>query len=225
MDTVFLICAVLGGTVLVCQFAMTLMGMGDSHGDFGSGHDFGGGADAHDFGGHDAGHHGGTEHGHADHGGKDFSTWLFGVITFRTVVAALTFFGLAGKAALSSGMEPVPTMLIALGSGAAALYVVHFLMQSLHRLRSDGTVQIERSVGEPGTVYLTIPGAGAGLGKIHINLQNRLVELQASTAKDRLPTGAKVVVTRVIGPDTVEVEPLAEAIPHKEPHAVASTRH
>jgi hypothetical protein len=221
MDTVFLICAVLGGTVLVCQFAMTLIGMGDTHGDFGGGHDVGGGADAHGFGGHDVGHHGDAHHGHADHGGKDLSTWLFGVITFRTVVAALTFFGLAGKAALSAGYEPIPTLLIALGSGAAALYGVHFLMQSLHRLRSDGTVQIERSVGVPGTVYLTIPGAGAGLGKIHLNLQNRLVELQASTSKDRLPTGAKIVVTRVVGPDTVEVEPLAESTSHKESHAVA----
>jgi hypothetical protein len=218
MDTVFLICAVIGGTVLVCQFVMTLLGMGDTDGDFGGGHDVGG-ADAHGLGGHDVGHHG-ADHGHLAHG-KDFSTWLFGVITFRTVVAALTFFGLAGKAALSAGFEPLPTMLIALGSGAAAMYGVHFLMQSLHRLRADGTVQIERSVGEPGTVYLTIPGAGAGLGKIHVNIQNRLVELQASTPKDRLPTGAKIVVTRVIGPDTVEVEPLAEAIPQRESHAVA----
>ena len=36
----------------------------------------------------------GHAHGHG-------STWMFGVISFRTVVAALTFFGLAGLASLS----------------------------------------------------------------------------------------------------------------------------
>jgi hypothetical protein len=212
MDTVFLICAVLGGTVLLCQFAMTLLGMGDADGDFDAGH-------GHDFGGHDAGHHGAGHHDHAGHT-KDFSTWLFGVITFRTVVAALTFFGLAGKAAMSGGFEPFMTLVIAVASGVAAMYGVHFLMQLLYKLRADGTVQIERAVGLSGTVYLTVPGGGVGVGKVHVNLQNRLVEYQASTPRDRLPTGAKVVVTRVIGPDTLEVEPLGETTAPKVSEAV-----
>jgi hypothetical protein len=194
METIFLLCAVVGGTVLVCQFVMTLSGLGDGHGDFDAGgHDFGGH-------GHDAGHHGDHDH----HG----STWLFGVITFRTMVAALAFFGLAGRAAQSAGFEPIPTFLIALGAGVAAMYGVHFLMKGLHKLRSDGTIQIDRALGEQATVYLTIPAANSGCGKIHINLQNRLVEFQASTPHDKLPTGARVVVTRVVGPDTVEVQPL-----------------
>jgi hypothetical protein len=191
---------------------MTLLGMGDADGDFDAGH-------GHDFGGHDAGHHGAGHHDHAGHT-KDFSTWLFGVITFRTVVAALTFFGLAGKASIAAGFGPFMTLLIAAGSGVAAMYGVHFLMQLLYNLRADGTVQIERAVGLSGTVYLTVPGGGAGVGKVHVNLQNRIVEYQASTPRDRLPTGAKVVVTRVIGPDTLEVEPLGETTAPKMSEAV-----
>ena len=29
METTFLFCAIIGGTILVCQFLMTLLGMGD----------------------------------------------------------------------------------------------------------------------------------------------------------------------------------------------------
>ncbi len=203
MDTFFLICALLGGTVLVCQFAMTLLGMGDHGGDFDH-------AGSESFADHTHTPAGTDPAADAAHG----STWLFGVLTFRTLVAATAFFGLAGKAALAADLEMLPSVLIALAAGVAAMYGVHALMQGMTRLTSDGTVHIERAVGRPGTVYLTIPGStgsggtgssGPGLGKIHLNLQNRLVEYQA-TSRDKLPTGAKVVVTRVVGPDTVEVE-------------------
>ena len=76
METVYLVCAVVGGTVLVCQFVMTLLGLGGDH-DAGGDHDV-----AHDAGHHEAGH---------DHD----SSWLVGVLTFRTLVAALAFFGVS----------------------------------------------------------------------------------------------------------------------------------
>ena len=67
MTTAFTICAVVGATVMVLQFLMTVMGLG-GHGDGDMGGDVG-----HDFGGDDA--HGGDlhsgdggDHGHeADH--------------------------------------------------------------------------------------------------------------------------------------------------------------
>jgi hypothetical protein len=42
---------------------------------------------------------------------------------------------------------------------------------------------------------------------VTLRLQNRTVEYQALTPHDALPTGSKVVVTGVLGPDTVEVVP------------------
>jgi len=193
----YMVCAVVGGTILLCQFALTLLGLTDDFAevaddvpaDANIGHGFG---DSH------AGAHatGDTAHHHG-------STWLFGVITFRTVVAALTFFGLAGLAARSSEMPQATELLIALGSGAAAMYGVHYLMQTLHRLRADGTARIEGAVGEIGTVYLSVPGHNAGQGKIHLSLQDRTVEYDAETAEEGLPVGAKVVVLGVTGPDSV----------------------
>ncbi len=194
MEMFFGVCAVLGGTVLLCQFVMTLIGF-DSD------------ADVDDLGG-DSG--GDVDGDHADgyHHGAD---WIFSVITFRTIVAALTFFGLAGLAANSAGTSQLATYAIATAAGLAAMYGVHWMMQGLYRLRSEGTVRIDRAVGRTGIVYLKVPGQKSGVGKVTVSLQGRTMEYQAMTAQDELPTGDRIVVVDVIGRDTVEVELATEA--------------
>jgi hypothetical protein len=112
-------------------------------------------------------------------------------------------------AADSAEFNQNQTLVIALAAGAGAMVLVHQMMQLLHKLRSDGTARIERSVGRTGSVYLRIPGGTSGVGKVTVNLRDRTVEYLAVTADGPLPTGAKIVVTRVVSADTVEVEPAA----------------
>jgi hypothetical protein len=231
MEALFLVCAIVGGTLVVCQFLMTVIGF--------AGH----GADLHsgDFhvGGFDSGAvHVGELHGGDTHGGESqhetqsgqpgspvvtghsapihgsqplhgAADWFFGVLSFRTVVAAVALFGVSGKASLAAGFDPVATLAIAIGSGVAAMYAVHGLMRGLKSLDTDRTMRIERAIGQPGTVYLSIPAHRSGSGKIQLTLQNRLDELEAVTAGERLPDGAKVKVVSIIGPGTVEVEAMA----------------
>jgi hypothetical protein len=198
LRNVYTVCAVLGGTLLLCQFLMSLLGLGHHH-------EFGGGEAGHDFGGHDHDVGGHDHHGEqgADHDSQ--SSWFVGLLTFRTIVAALVFFGLSGRAAGAAGMQPRDTLAIALAAGAAALFLVAWMMKMLYRLRAEGTVRIERAVGCSGTVYLTIPANKAGLGKVLLNLQNRTAEYQAVTAHQSLPTGTPIVVLAVVNNDTVEV--------------------
>ena len=212
MELLFIICTALGGTVMVAQFILSMAGVGMHDGLDGGGfdHDAGGGHEP--SGNLDAEHavldplsdHAG--HDHAEHHPAHGSTWFFGVITFRAVVAAITFFGLSGMAATRFELETPQPFLVALGSGVAALYGVHFLMLSLHRLKADGTQRIERAIGGEGVVYLGIPAHGAGPGKVHLTLQNRLVEVAATTAGERLPTGTRIVVVGIHGSDEVQVE-------------------
>jgi hypothetical protein len=204
-ETIYLSCAIAGGTLLVCQFLLGLIGLGDHH-DAGGDHDLGADHEVHGADGHDA---------HASHGSHESQhSWLIGVLTFRSIVAAVTFFGLAGLAStVNLQHEPQVSLGIALAAAVAALFGVAYLMRMLHRLRSDGTVRIERAIGHGGTVYLTIPGQRAGVGKVTLSLQNRTVEYQALTPHQQLPTGSKVVVTAVLGPDTVEVAAAGSAAP------------
>jgi membrane protein implicated in regulation of membrane protease activity len=194
---IYLICAALGGALMGCQFVMTLLGLGGDH-DLDTDHGDMGGHDLHDVAHHDAAHHAGHEH---------HSSWFVGVLTFRTVVAAVAFFGLGGLAALMQQLGEPIAFVIALAAGAAALFLVAWMMRSLHKLQAEGTAKIDRAVGKIGTVYLPIPGQKAGAGKVHLNLQNRTVEYQAITSQETLPVGVKVVVVGVTGSDTVEVVP------------------
>src|SRR5713226_8552672 len=191
METVYLICAITGGTLLACQFLVTAMGLGGHH-DLGD-HDY-------DAGGHDV-HTGDTHDTHHDVHHESLSSWFIGMLTFRTLVAALTFFGLAGMAGRSQWGESPTTFLVALAAGAAAMFLVASLMRTFRRIKAEGTVRMERAVGKHGTVYLPIPGQKTGMGKVLLNLQNRTVECQAVTAEQNLATGSPVVVVAVLSSD------------------------
>jgi hypothetical protein len=226
MTVVFVICAAVGVTVLVLQFLLALVGLGGESMGVEMPHDVGhdlGGVD-HDFTpgevhgdvGHDgpaAGEHGGAQtslqHAAASqppHG----SMGLFRALSLRTIVAALAFFGLAGRAAESAHCDPFTTLLIAVAAGVGAMYAVYGMLHGIRSLQAEGTARIHRTVGELATVYLRIPARQKGAGKIQINLQNRTVEYLATTLGDAIPSGTTVVVTKIIGADTVEVEAVAE---------------
>jgi membrane protein implicated in regulation of membrane protease activity len=208
MSLLFTICAAIGCTILIVQFLLGLLGLG-GHSDFGGdvGHDFGG-----DF--HDAGGdlHGGDVHAEAAHDSHASdqadhhdANWLFRMISFRAIVAALAFFGLAGLAG-DAAEFPLPlTLLIAMATGLAAMYGVYCMMQAMQKLQAEGTVRIDRAIGKIGTVYLRIPANESESGKIQINLQNRTMEYLAMTSGPELPTGTKVEVVGVISPTTLAV--------------------
>jgi hypothetical protein len=199
MNAFFVICAVAGGTILICQFVMMLVGVGGDLTDLGGG-------DGHiELGGHDVDVSSPDGHDALGHHG---STWLFGVLSFRTLVAAATFFGLGGLAAGSLGQGSLVQGLAAMASGVAAMYVVHAVLTLFAKLAEDGTVRITRAVGSEATVYLPIPPNRTGTGKIHLSLQHRLMEYPAVTGNgEKLAAGSKVVVTGVVGTDTLEVAP------------------
>lgn len=189
MGTFFLICAIIGGTVLLGQFVLSLMGIG-----------------------HDVDHElsGDTD---AEYG----SSWFAGVLSFRAITAAIMLFGLSGLWAQYDGREVPAALAFACLGGVAGLLLVAQLMRFLHGLAEEGNLRIESSVGRPATVYLTIPGRLASAGKVQLELQNRTVEFQAVTAyPDSLPTGSRVTVVAVVNSDTVEVSPEspAEINPH-----------
>jgi membrane protein implicated in regulation of membrane protease activity len=187
MSTLYLVCALVGGGLVLVQLVLGLVGL-----DHDAPHDLHiGSGDAHD-GGHDAAHHDGAATG-------------LNLGSLRALAAATAFFGLTGYALQRAGTASWIALVAALAAGVVALVVVALILRAMLRLESDGTVRIENALGQPATVYVPIPGERAGAGKISLSVQGRLVEYQAVTPEATLPTGAAVTVVDVVAPDTLEV--------------------
>jgi len=142
------------------------------------------------------------------------------LFSFRALTAGLAFFGVGGLAGLATPFGALAAIPLALVFGGAASVAVAIATRAMLKLEDDGTVHIEGAVGLSGDVYLSIPPARRGVGKIHVVLQNRLVELQAvTTHADALPTGARVLVIDVVDADTVAVVPDPVVLPSEVSHA------
>jgi hypothetical protein len=195
METLYAYCAAIGAALLIAQFLLSLVGFGE-HGDLAGGHDvaFHSGMD---------GLHTDAHADHFDRGGH----WFVGLLSFRSIVAALAIFGLVGLgfSRQFSSTRPAATFVIALVAGGGMMYAVSWLLRAMYALRSDGTVRIERTVGLPGSVYLTIPAQKSGTGKITLKVQDRFMEYTAMTSGDEIPTGTAVIVLGVLTPQIVEV--------------------
>lgn len=191
MATFFLTCLIIGGVVLVLQL---VLGIADLD-------------------------HGGHGDGSAETGGKDF---LHGphaeglnLLSARAIAAGVAFFGLGGLAGLATPFGLLAAVPAGLAAGLAGMLVVAFALRQFGRLEQDNTLVLDRAVGVTGVVYLSIPGERAGAGKVHVTVQERLVELRAVTPQAALPTGAPIMVIDVAGPDTVVVVP--NPLPHEVP--------
>ena len=187
MITVYTVCAIVGVVLLVGQLVLTLIGL-DSEG-----------AEVADIGDD-------LEMGDEYVDTHSLSTWFFGVLTFRSIVAAVTFFGLGGRIADGFGLTGVLTFWFALAIGLVAMVMIGWIMQTLYNLRSEGNIQIQNCMGANGSVYLTVPGNGEGVGKVTVSVQERSVEFAAVTSGEPLATGSRVVVTGIRDPNTLEVE-------------------
>ena len=204
LNWIFLFCAIAGGTILVCQFLLTLVGFSHLGGD----HDFGGDL-----------HHDGAaiDHLDVDHGDGEQvheshfdGNWRFAMLSLRTVTAGAAFFGLGGLGAASLQMPALVQIGFATICGFTALSGVYYLLRSMMRLNTDNTVRISRAIGQRGVVYLTIPGQASGEGKVQVTLASRQMEYPAITKwSNPLKTGDLITVVSVINNSILEVAPLA----------------
>jgi hypothetical protein len=126
--------------------------------------------------------------------------------SIRALSAGATFFGLVGLGVGKTVLGPWVALPFAVAAGVGAAAGVAVLMRTIRRLEKDGVVNIENAVGLDATVYLNIPAGRKRPGKIHVTVQDRLVELLA-VSEESLATGRSVLVIDVVNPDTVEVVP------------------
>ena len=174
---VYFICAVFGGTLILLQLFLMLVGFGsgETESDFGDTTDHSSPAD------------------------------IFKILSLRTIVAGIAFFGLGGLAGLTGGTSKPVSVLIAVVSGLAAVYAVYYLYFAASRLKDDGSLSDKTLIGSTGSVYVRIPAAKSGIGKVLVTQQDRTVEYEAITEGEELKTSTPIVVVGIVSSTTVKV--------------------
>lgn len=122
------------------------------------------------------------------------------IFTVRGIIAFLVVFGWVGVVMQDAEIHLGITLAVATVSGFAMMVVLAFLFKAILKLRSDGNIDNRNAIGVSGKVYLTIPAARSGSGKVQIVLQGSCVERDAVTDEaEAIPTGAEIVVVGVSG--------------------------
>jgi hypothetical protein len=130
------------------------------------------------------------------------------LLSVRSMSAGTMLFGAVGLWLSSRGMPVFVTVPAGALGGFAGMVATAYLTRQMMRLESDGTLRIDRAIGQPGTVYLPIPAHREGHGMVQFTLQGRTIELRAVADEATLiPSGAPVIIVSVMDDDTVEVTP------------------
>jgi hypothetical protein len=190
MNTFFLFCAIVGGTILALQLLLTLLGVG---GDLG-----GEGLDLPDLPDGDSPE---TTVGHDAGGFSDIARR----ITFQGVVSFITFFGVGGLAAQGSGVSTVGSLAAASVLGTLTTAILAFAFAGVRKLQGSGSLSLNNAVGTIGRVYLKVPADNSGVGKVFVTVQGRSEEVRAVTSGPELRPGEAVVVVHAIDDRTLEV--------------------
>lgn len=178
MERFYLYVAVPASLILVIQTLMTFMGLsGDIDVDF-------------------------NGDGEVDMDGGSSMT----IFSVRNLVAFFTFFGWSGLWMLRSGMSPVVTTFVSIVVGVIFVAISMGLFFMVSKMQRSGNLNLSNAVGKIGEVYIPIPANRKRTGKVLINFQGSLKELEALTDDETsITTGSQVEVVGILEPSRLLV--------------------
>lgn len=132
----------------------------------------------------DVGHHG---------AGHDFK-----VLSLQTLSAFFMGGGWMGLAAYRLlDLGPTMASLIAVGSGVAVGWLLLTLLRAVLRLQNSGNIELGEAVGLTGEVYIEVPEAGRGSGRVKLIIAEHQREYSAvQEGEVAIPTGTPVRIVR-----------------------------
>jgi hypothetical protein len=137
-----------------------------------------------------------------DHVDADIS---FKLLSVQGLTSFFMMFGLVGLALLKAGLPVFVTVLGGMLAGLVTVAITGLIFTQMKRLQTEGTINIQNTVGTEGSVYLTIPKNGTG--QVQIIAQGSLKIFDAiSNNKSVIATGEKIHVVGVAGGNTLVVE-------------------
>ena len=134
--------------------------------------------------------------------------------TFRNLVNFLL--GMSWTAILlkSSITSTALLMVIAVIAGGLLVFAVMWMFRWLSQMQQSGNIDVFKlAVGCQGKVYLTIPAARSGAGKVQITITESVREYAAVTDSDTpIKTGTPVRVVEALDASTLLVEEMESLI-------------
>ena len=134
--------------------------------------------------------------------------------TFRNLVNFLL--GMSWTAILlkSSITSTALLMVIAVIAGGLLVFAVMWMFRWLSQMQQSGNIDVFKlAVGCQGKVYLTIPAARSGAGKVQITINESVREYDAVTDSDTpIKTGTPVRVVEALDASTLLVEEMESLI-------------
>ena len=133
----------------------------------------------------------------------------FSGLKIVTVRGVLAFLAIGGWTAFSLGdvIHPLLAALCGIVAGSIAAFLLAYAIRAAYKLENEGNLDYQNAVGMTGTVYIRVPKARSGAGKVSVIVQERLSEADAVTddTADLMP-GDVVEVLAVEGETTLVVK-------------------
>lgn len=146
--------------------------------------------------------------------GADHHDSGMGILSLKSVTAFFTGFGWTAVGFVRMGLSLPVVLFLAAMVGVVMMFLIYLLMKSLVKLSASGTMDYQNAVGQPGTVYVTIPPAKGPGGQVETMIQGRLVTAEAIyRGTEPLRPGTKVQVVEKVGNSTLIVEPVENYFP------------
>ncbi|MCC8173595.1 MAG: NfeD family protein [Odoribacter sp.] len=130
----------------------------------------------------------------------------FQLFTFRNFINFFLGFGWSLITFEKMINNEIVWILVSALIGVLLVVAVMFIFRFLSRMEQSGTIEVSRAINSKGSVYLKIPAAKKGEGKVQISIQGAVREYNALTEGEELETGAPIRVVEVVGGNTLIVE-------------------
>lgn len=132
---------------------------------------------------------------------------LSGVFSFRNLINFLLGYGWVGVLLHDSIDKGWLLQLVAIVVGLAFVLAFVFMFRQVMKLSHDGSFKMQEAVGLKADVYLRIPAARSGRGKIQVSVKGSIHEIDAMTDNDtEIATGGQVQIVEVLGDDLLLVK-------------------
>lgn len=119
--------------------------------------------------------------------------------TIKNLVGFFLVFSWTGIACINGDLNTALTLVLSLVAGIAMLLTMAWLFRAMSRMAESGTLNMQNAIGRTASVYMRVPAARGGMGKVHLTIQGSLRELDALTHDERdIAVGAIVRIEEVI---------------------------